>query len=290
MRLSTTAASVKNAIIPQKATAPAGEVNHFENSNSANPAAASNAGGHHGDLRNIHVATAAVSARGPAKRAQPCAQGTRSLEVSYRPKLMTNTSPVVAADQMALAKDQSAGSSKMAPAANAAFPYCSRLKRFMEMLVELMADCCRRGGQCARAFLSRCRRTAFGRTVPHETQQPGHRAWLVVLLCRRRRPLGPETLRFHATDRTVSVVRRNDPPMLRIFILLLGLMFSQWLGDAVRSSYPNSWGGWIASFATQYICCVFLVAWFDQAVLLDCLRAGLILTCGVRWLYFMKRL
>lgn len=160
MRLSTMAASAKNAIIPQKATAPTGEVNHFENSNSANPAAASNAGGHHGDLRNSRVATAAVSASGPAKRAQPCAQGTRSLEVSYRPTLMTNTSPVVAADQMALAKDQSAGSSKMAPAANAAFPYCSKLKRFMGMLVEAMASCCRRGGQCARTFLSRGRRAS----------------------------------------------------------------------------------------------------------------------------------
>lgn len=104
MRLSTTAASAMNAMIPQKATAPIGDVNHFENSNSANPAAASNAGGHHGDFRNSHVATAAVRARGPAKRAQPCAQGTRSLEVSYRPTLMTNTSPVVAADQMALGK------------------------------------------------------------------------------------------------------------------------------------------------------------------------------------------
>lgn len=78
--------------------------------------------------------------------------------------------------------------------------------------------------------------------------------------------------------------------MLKILVLLLGVIFSQWLGDAVRSSYPGSWGGWIASFATQYICCVLLVTWFDQAVLLDCLRAGLILTCAVRWFYFMKRL
>ncbi|MCY1223609.1 hypothetical protein D9M72_357450 [compost metagenome] len=61
------------------------------------------------------------------------------------------TSPVVAADQMALAKDQSAGSSKIAPAAKAAFPYCWRLRRVMKVDVEVSTARYFAEGQRARA-------------------------------------------------------------------------------------------------------------------------------------------
>ena len=79
--------------------------------------------------------------------------------------------------------------------------------------------------------------------------------------------------------------------MVKIFFLLLGLMFSQWLGDALRnSSTPGSVTGWAFGVVAQYICCVILVMWFDQVAPSECLRAGLILTCFVRCFYFTKRL
>ena len=79
--------------------------------------------------------------------------------------------------------------------------------------------------------------------------------------------------------------------MAKIFFLLLGLMFSQWLVDVIRSSSPSrSAAGWTIGFVAQYICCLVLVMWFDHVALSECLRAGLILTCFVRWFYFMKRL
>ena len=79
--------------------------------------------------------------------------------------------------------------------------------------------------------------------------------------------------------------------MVKILAFLLGLIFSQWIGDAVKaSSARSSFSGWIASFVTQYICCVILIAWFDQAHVAECLRSGVILTFAVRWFYFMKRL
>lgn len=162
IRLSTAAASARYAIIPQKVMALVGDVNHFENRSSAKPAAESNAGARHDAVRNVQSATAAMSARGPAKRAQPFIHGTKALEVSYRPRPMTKTSPVVAADQAALTKDQSAGSSKMAPAAKVAFPYCFKLKWLMKMNFDVMADCGPRECPSSRDFETRTE----GRTWP----------------------------------------------------------------------------------------------------------------------------
>jgi len=79
--------------------------------------------------------------------------------------------------------------------------------------------------------------------------------------------------------------------MVKILVFLVGLILSQWIGDAVKaSSAPTSISGWVAGVVTQYICCVLLIAWFDQAHVVECLRSGVILTFAVRWFYFMKRL
>jgi len=78
--------------------------------------------------------------------------------------------------------------------------------------------------------------------------------------------------------------------MIKIFVFLLGVVASQWFADALKASSGGSTGSWMMGFATQYICCVFLLAWFDQANVVECLRSGVILILFVRWVYFMKRL
>lgn len=79
--------------------------------------------------------------------------------------------------------------------------------------------------------------------------------------------------------------------MLNLFLLVVGLPVSQWVGESVLASLPKGkvWS-WFLSFFAQYVFCLMLLLVFDRAPLGQASEAATALAFFVRWFYFIKRL
>jgi len=104
-----------NATSPTNQTVPRQLANHLENSKRTRPTVDREAESHQAPRANwldeSQSATDANMTAGATNRGQPLTQGTSSLAVAVRPRLMTRTCPVDTAEAMALKKDHSAGNS-----------------------------------------------------------------------------------------------------------------------------------------------------------------------------------
>lgn len=79
--------------------------------------------------------------------------------------------------------------------------------------------------------------------------------------------------------------------MLRLFVFVCGLAVSQHVAQMVLASLPRGQASsWCWSFLAQYVVCLTLLVFVDQAPWEDALSPALALTCFVRIFYFIKNL
>lgn len=78
--------------------------------------------------------------------------------------------------------------------------------------------------------------------------------------------------------------------MLHLFMLVLGVWFSQCVADAVIASRPGSLSAWSSAVAVQYLICLGLLVLFDGAPLSQALSSTAALICFVRVFFFIRRL
>ncbi len=121
-RFPTYSVTATNATSPTNQMVPRQLVNHLENSKRTRPTVDREADSHQEPRANwldeSQSATDANMTTGATNRGQPLAQGTSSLAVAVRPRLMTRTCPVDRAEATALKKDHSAGNSNSPASAN----------------------------------------------------------------------------------------------------------------------------------------------------------------------------